>query len=250
MLFFNKKKKKHEEVGKIVVCKNNEMRNVEGYDRLKDNVLYLNADGNKKVIQVESSVASEGKTTLMCNLAVCLGATNKKVIVVDLDFRRPKTHRVFRQTKDIGIAEYMLDEKSIKDIIKHTEYANVDLITRGAEITNSSLVLVSEKFKTFIAELRQSYDYVLLDCAPVLQVSDYIHIAKVSDGVIFVVAHAKTNKTQVAEAISLLRKNDAKILGSVFSMYDHKKDKVYGGANEYYSCQYYSDDCSEEDDQK
>lgn len=223
---FKKKENDDNKAGEIVVLENDSVRN-DGYERLRDNILYLNADGNNKVIQIESSVAHEGKTTVLCNLAVSLGLTDKKVVVVDLDFRRPKTHRVFDVSKDKGIAEYILKDAKLEKIIKKTKYKNVDLITRGAEVYNSSLVFVSEKFKEFIKELREQYDYVLLDCAPVLQVSDYIHISKISDGVLFVVAHAKTSRSLVADAIKELKKNDANILGCVFSMYDKKKDKGY-----------------------
>lgn len=223
---FKKKVNDDNDHGEIVVLENDSVRN-DGYERLRDNILYLNTDGNNKVIQIESSVAHEGKTTVLCNLAVSLGLTDKKVVVVDLDFRRPKTHRVFGLSKDTGIAEYILKDVKLEKIIKKTKYKNVDLITRGAEVYNSSLVFVSEKFREFIKDLREQYDYVLLDCAPVLQVSDYIHISKISDGVLFVVAHAKTSKSLVADAIKELKKNDANIFGCVFSMYDKKKDKGY-----------------------
>lgn len=240
-----KKKSKHTSQGKI--CIGEHGGHVEGYNRLKDNILYLNADGKNKVIQIESSVSAEGKTTVICNLAVSLGQTNKKVIVVDLDFRRPRTHRLFGVSKDLGVAEYILGDASIKDIAKHTKYENVDVITRGADIYNSALVLVSDKFKEFIEKLREEYDYVLLDCAPVLQISDFIHIAKVSDGVLFLVAYASTTKAQVAEAVKELRKNGANILGTVFTMYDRKKDKDYG---KYYGYYHYYNRYTETDSDK
>ena len=233
---FFRKKVREPEIGQIIVNDPNNASS-EGYDRLRDNILFLNADGNKKVIQVESSVASEGKTTTLCNLAVSLGLTGKKVVVVDLDFRRPKVHREFNLDKDLGIAEYILADKTIADIVKSSEYTGVDVVTRGTEIHNSSFVFISEKFKALIAHLRENYDYVLLDCPPVLLVSDYIHISKVSDGVLFIVAHAKTTKGQVAEAIKELKKNGANVLGAVFSMYDAKKSKYYRGGN--YPTRYY-----------
>ena len=85
-----KKKRKHATLNKIVVGKKGLEGRTEGYNRLKDNVLYMNADGNTKVIQVESAISGEGKTTVSCNLAVSLGLTEKKVVIVDLDFYRPK----------------------------------------------------------------------------------------------------------------------------------------------------------------
>lgn len=237
------KKKTNGGVGGIIVGDESKAIVAEGYNRLKDNVLYLNADGNKKVIQVESAVKSEGKTTVICNLAVALGLTEKKVVLVDLDFRRPRAHRLFKAEKEIGIAEYVLDKVDLDGITKKTSYKNVDLITRGDDIHNSSLVLVSDKFKNLIKTLRDKYDYVLLDCPPILQVSDYMHITEVSDGVLFVVAYAQTTKTQVSEAIKELRKNGTDILGTVFSMYDKKKDRNYDGGA--YDAYYYKSDDKE-----
>lgn len=219
---------------KIVIKDGAPQRIVEGYNRLKDNVLYMNADGKVKVIQFESAVSGEGKTSVCCNLAVSLGLTDKKVVVVDLDFRKPKGHMIFECDKEVGISEYVLGSASLDDIIKTTPYKNVDLVTGGEKIHNSSLVLVSEKFKELIASLREKYDFVLLDCAPVLQISDYIHISKVSDGVLFIVAYAQTTKSQAADAIKELRRNNIKVLGSVFSMYDRKKEKGYSYKYYYY----------------
>jgi len=127
-----------------------------------------------------------------------------------------------------------------EEIIKKTKYENVDLITRGAEVYNSSLVFISEKFKNFIADLRNEYDFVLLDCAPVLLVSDYIHISEVSDGILFMVAHGITTKSQVSEAVKELNKNNAEILGAVFTMYDRKRTKYYNGYSykKYYKYSY------------
>ncbi len=241
MALFKKARSKSRE-STIVVGTNNCIRQTEGYNRLKDNILYMNADGNNKVIQIESAVSGEGKTTVACNLAVSLGLTNKKVVVVDLDFHRPRVHRFLKVEKEIGIAEYILGNKDLKSIIKKSEFENVDVITRGAEIYNTSSVFVSEMFKNLIADLRKEYDYVIMDCPPVLQVSDYIHISKVADGVLLLVAYAMTTKVQVTEAIKELRKNDTNILGTVFTMYDRKKDKNYEGRGYYKYSYKVSDD--------
>ena len=236
-----KKKSKANVGGKIYIDEKNRSGHFEDYNRLKDNVLYLNADGKNKVIQIESSVMAEGKTTVVCNLAVGLGLTNKKVVVVDLDFRRPRVHRLFSLARDVGIAEFFLGEATKEQIIKKTKYKNVDVITRGGQVYNSSLLLLSDKFKDFIAELREKYDYVFLDCAPVLQVSDYIHISKVSDGVLFMVAYATTTKAQVSEAVKELRKNGANLLGTILTMYEKDKEGDGYSRGKYYKYRYYED---------
>jgi len=81
-----------------------------------------------------------------------------------------------------------------------------------------------------------------LDCAPVLQISEYIHILRVSDGVLFVAAYGSTTKGQISEAVKELRKNGANILGSIMSMYDSKADKRYGYYQNYAYNYYNSSD--------
>lgn len=243
-----RKKKNNFEIGKIVVNEENNLLSTGGHGRLKDNILYLNADGKNKVIQVESSVQSEGKTTAICNLAVSLGLTSKKVVLVDLDFHRPRVHRTLEIERENGIAEYMLGSLDKKDIIKKTKYNNVDVITRGAEIYNATLVLMSDKFKDLIKQLREEYDFVLLDCPPVLQVSDYIHICKISDGVLFLVAYASTTKAQVSAAIKELRNNGANILGTAFTLYDKKKDNSHYASGHYGYGYHYG--CHAKDDEE
>lgn len=240
-MLFKKRDKKVIHEDKIIVNEKTISGKVEGYNRLKDNILYLNADGNTKVIQIESSVMHEGKTTVATNLAVSLGFTDKKVVVVDLDFRKANVHRRFNMHNDKGLSEYMLGSIDYDGLVQHTQYKNVDLITRGGKVYNSSVILVSDKFKQLMAKLREEYDFVILDCAPVLQVSDYINILSVSDGVLFLVAYGMTTRNQVTDAVKELKKNGARLLGTVFTMYDRKKDKGYGyGYGKYYGKGYYS----------
>ena len=233
---FNKKDKSTSLDKAIVFNERYISSDIEGYVRLRDNILFINSSGDKKVIQVESSVAHEGKTTLICNLAVSLGFTEKKVVLVDLDFRKPRVHYPFGLSIENGIAEYMLGTIDKEQLIKRTSYKNVDIITRGGKIYNSSLVLVSEKFRNLIAELRKEYDYILLDCAPILQVSDYINILKVADGVLLAVAYGTTTKHQLSDAVKELKNNNANLIGTVFTMYDKKKESYYGKG--YYSHYY------------
>ena len=165
-----KKKTQTDKIAGIFIDENTKASQYEDYNRLKDNLLYINADGNHKVIQVESSVMSEGKTTLVGNVAVSIGLTNKKVLIMDLDFRRPRVHRLFSFSKDNGISDYFLGKITKQELIKKTNYKNVDVITRGSPVYNSSLLLMSDKFKALIEELKKEYDFIFLDCAPVLQV--------------------------------------------------------------------------------
>ena len=209
----------------------------EAVDRLKDNVLYWAIDGEKQVVQFESSVSGEAKTTTNANLAVALGEAGKKVVIVDLDFRKPRVHRAFKLENTNGISDYMIDKISKDSLIKETEFANVSVITRGSEVQNPTSILTSAKLENLIVQLREEFDFVLLDCPPVLLISDYIHISRLSDGVVFNIAFASTKKAQVRDSIALLRKNNIPIIGAVFTFYDPKKANSY---SEYSNYNYYN----------
>ncbi len=239
-MVFNRKSKKQVDSRDNVIIINEKGYEIitEAFNRLKDNILYLNADNQMKVIQISSSIANEGKTTVITNLAASLALNNKKVIIVDCDFRKPKVHRAFNLDNSIGIYDYMQDKKQVDDIITKTNFG-VFTICRGDKIENPSAVLTSSKFKKLIEDLKEKYDYVFLDCPPVLEISDYIHISSMANGLIYCVAYGKTKKTQVKEAIGLLKQSKINMLGIVYTMVDEKN---HGG---YYSYKYYN---SEESD--
>ena len=198
----------------------------EQYNRLKDNILYFAVDG-KNVIQVESTLSSEGKTTTVANLAVALGLSGKRVCLLDLDFHKARLHRSFGTNNEEGLAEYIAGKVSRDVIIKETRFENVFIINRGGEINNASVVLTSNKLKELVNYLKTTYDFVIFDCPPVLLVSDFIHIGQLSDGILFTVAYGQTKKKQVREAISLINQNGFNIIGAVYTFYDPKKSSSY-----------------------
>lgn len=230
MSIFSRKNKKLRRSESIVFGREGNEPIKEAYVRLKDNILCFAVDG-KKVIQVESSTASEGKTTVVSNLSVCLGASGKKVIVLDMDFRKARLHRSFELENKDGIIDYMVGKVTKDQMIKKTKYENVSIINRGSEVTNASVILTSGKLQKLVDELKEEYDFVILDCPPVLLISDYIHISRLADGVLFVVAYGQTKKKQVAEAIHQMTNNNMNIIGAVFSFYDYKKSNSYSEYN-------------------
>ncbi len=222
------------DVPKIVV--NQGSSQGESYYRLKDNIIYSSDSGKNKVFQFESAVSGEGKSTVVANTAVALALSGRKVVVVDLDFRRPKVHRIFSVQNVQGIAEYMLGECEASDIIKKTEYG-VDVVNRGKSTQNASIIFTSDKFKELIEMLKKEYDLILFDCPPILLVSDYIHYSKLSDVVVFVACMGFTRRSQLKEAIELMKKYNDNFLGTVVTYRNNGKfSSRYGG---YYNNRYY-----------
>ncbi|MBM7452818.1 capsular exopolysaccharide synthesis family protein [Acholeplasma morum] len=197
------------------------------------NLEYANIDGKYKIIQFTSSVQSEGKTTLISNLAYLLAQRGKKVLTVDLDLRRPKLNRVYGVINKDGLTDYLLGKIDKNSLINHSE-DKVDFITTGEKTTSITNVLQSAKLLALFEELKKDYDYILLDTPPVIVVSDALFVNRIADGIIFVVAHAKAKKALVKEAISSLSKTTTPIIGFCMTQYKVSRGSKYGYTYKYY----------------
>lgn len=208
----------------------------ESFRRLQVNLQYASVDKPYRVIQVVSSKPGEGKTTTSLNLAAVYAEKKKKVIIVDLDLRNPKVHRAFKlHSNELpGVTQYILGNAKLDEIIYHSEYG-IDVITRGEKINFPETLLDSKVLEELINTLRETYDYVILDCPPVLLVTDPIIISKHADCQVFVVSHKKTKKAEAVESIKILRKAKANIAGVI--MLGVKKPTSY---REKYFYGYYS----------
>lgn len=215
----------------------------DAFIRLRDNVLFYSLDGKTKVILIESSISFEAKTTCAINLGVILGEANKKVLIFDLDLKKPKLHRTFNIENKNGLVDFMLGNCKKEDLVKHTEFPNVDIVNRGENSNDASVIFQSQKFADLMAEFKSEYDYVILDSSPVLLTSDYLYISKISDAILFTCAYAGTKKQQANEAISLIKETGTPIMGAVFTFYDSKRSGDY---NDYYYYNYYHYDSYEQ----
>ncbi len=204
----------------------------ESFQKVLINLDYANIDGLHKVIQFTSTLASEGKSTFVSNTAYLLGQKGKKVILIDLDLRKPKLNRVFNATNREGLTDYLSGKIQFEKLIRHSEDFGIDYIVAGEKTTAVVNVLEAKKLKDLIDKLRESYDYVLLDTPPVIAVSDALYASRLADGVIFVVAQGTAKKALVKEAITTLKSNHVNILGLVLTQVNLKSG-AYGYGYDY-----------------
>lgn len=204
----------------------------ESFQKIIINLDYANIDQKIKVVQFTSTLASEGKSTFVSNLAYLLGQKNKKVILLDLDLRKPKMQRVFNVPNKDGLTDYLAGKISYENLIQHSESFGFDFIVAGEKTTAVVNVLESSKMKELLAKLRENYDYVLLDTPPVIAVSDALYVARNADGVIFIVAQGVAKKSLVKEAIQTLKTNNVHIIGTVLTQVNLKSGE-YGYGYDY-----------------
>jgi len=201
----------------------------ESFQKVLINLDYANIDKKIKVIEFTSTLASEGKSTFISNLSYLMGQKNKKVILLDLDLRKPKGHRIFNSANKDGLTDYLSGKIPFETLVKHSDQLGIDYIVAGEKTTAIVNVLEAQKLHDLIQKLREVYDYILLDAPPVIAVSDALYIAKLADGVIFVVAQNVAKKTLVKEAIQTLKHNNVHIIGTVLTQVSLKSGEFgYG----------------------
>lgn len=199
----------------------------EAFQKALVNLEYVNIDGNFKVIQFTSSLAGTGKTTFISNIGYLIGKKGKRVVIVDLDLRKPKVNRIFTAPNEDGLTDYLAGKVEYDKLVRYSEKLNVHYIVSGEKTTAVINVLEAQKLKDLIAKLRQEFDYVLVDAPPVIAVSDALYISRITDGVVFVVAQNEAKRAVINEAISTLRQSKVNIIGTAFNQVDIKETELY-----------------------
>ena len=213
----------------------------ESYRRIKTSLEFANVDTPPQVIQVCSSMQGEGKSVTCLNIAATYAEDKKKVLVVDLDFRRPKLHRSFHVENKDGITDVLSGSIKLEAAIKHGNNG-IDCLNRGEKAPYPTAVLGSEQMAKLFEELRKMYEYIIVDCPPILAVSDATIISKLCDGCLFVISQSRTEKAAAKEAVKILRDNNIVILGCVFCGITSKGSNYYHSKYKYYYQNYYGRD--------
>lgn len=205
----------------------------EAIQKLQTNIAFANPDKPIQVLGITSAIQGEGKSTTTVNLANVYALRGLKIVVVNLDIRRPSIHRYYHIQNKVGIVDYVSgDVESVDDIVVHTP-GQVDIINAGSSTPFATKILQSNKLPTLFEELRKRYDMILVDTAPVLLVTDALLCAKFVDAFIFVCAQHISKKKEVADAVKNLRQNGIPVIGTVMTRVTDFTD-VSGNKDYYY----------------
>ncbi len=213
---------------------------------LRENLDYLlkskkgNEDSKKNIVFVTSSVSGEGKTLIISNLASMIAATKKSVLLIGADIRNPKLHDYFENTNSVsssevpghkGLSEFLLgDVIKAKDIIvsANKEGLNLDIVFSGKIPPNPTELLGNERIGELFEQVSDKYDYVLVDTAPVIPVSDTLLLSKYANQFLYIVKAGSTDKKVLDFPLKL--KEDKKIMDLAFVVnYVKGTDLGYGG---------------------
>ena len=205
---------------------------------LQTNISFAAIDKEIKVISVTSAVQSEGKSTTLGNLAKLYAEKGLKVCVIDLDIRRSSIHKLFGIKNQAGIVEYVRGEADLKHVIQNV--GGVDIITSGSKTPFPTKIIQSPKLKTLIEDLRAQYDYILIDTTPVIVVADALLLSQLVDGFLLVCAQHSTRKREFDEAVEILNRANAPVIGGVMTMVTEDDSLRKGHYGYGYGYGYYS----------
>jgi capsular exopolysaccharide synthesis family protein len=205
----------------------------EAYRTLRTSINFLGIDRALRTLQITSPGASEGKSTTIANLAVALARAGQRVIVVGCDLRRPRIHDFFGVSNDVGFTNVLKGTTPLPRALQNVEGEDhLQVLASGPLPPNPSELLASNRTVEMLVTLQTLADIVLLDCPPVLPVTDAAVLSSRVDATLLVATAGKTTKGELTRAVELLHHVNAPIVGTVLNgvtaMDDH-----YGGYGGY-----------------
>ena len=186
---------------------------------LRTQVMHRLRENNWNVLGVTSPGHGEGKTLTAVNLAVSLAMeTTQTVLLVDANLRNPSVHEVFGLGDCPGLADYLLDNQPVEDLLVHPGIGRFVLLPGGRAISNSTEILTSPRMVALVEEFKHRYParIVIFDLPPLLHTADVLAFAPYTDALLLVVEEGKTTAEEVQRALSLV-KNSRPVLGTVLN---------------------------------
>jgi capsular exopolysaccharide synthesis family protein len=219
---------------------------------LRTNLGFYGNNNDQKVILVTSSVPGEGKSFVSTNLAIAYAVTGKKVVLIEADLRKPNITKHFNLTRRMGLGVYLSGGANLEDILfEATEILNLTIIPSGPIPPNPVELILNGKMELLIAELKNLYDYIIIDCPPVGLVTDAFEFSKFVDTALFIVRHRYTPRSSVKNLLNKIFvekrfKHSAIVMNGIamgIGKYGYGYDYSYLNYNELgnYNYMYYND---------
>lgn len=190
----------------------------EEYRKVRTNLDFVRAAGQRKVLVFSSAVPGEGKTTTCCNLAVAIANTGLRVLLVDADLRKPRVAEIFGLETAVGLTSVLVGKIEASQAVQPSGIANLDLMASGPQPPNPSELLGSAACQDTLRTLSQRYDFLLIDSPPLLPVTDASVAAAHADGVVLVCRLSSTTFSQLTAARDQIVGVGANVLGAVGNM--------------------------------
>ena len=199
------------------------------------NFKYLILDREHNTFAITSPVKGEGKSTIALNMAMTLAGDDWNVVLVDTDFHLPRLSKTFKKEDDLGLSELLTNQASLEDVVYRHPNNKLSFISTGKKPPNIPRMLNSEKFVSFIDDLKKKYDIVIIDTPAALLITEASYIFSKVDGIILVGKIKHTTYTDIKKVIKRIVTTNTEIFGTILNNTRYNLfDKEYQEYHDYY----------------
>jgi capsular exopolysaccharide synthesis family protein len=190
----------------------------EAYRALRTSIIFAQVDAPIRSLLVTSSLALDGKTTVSANLAYAAAEAGQSVVLVGCDLRRPSVQEIFEMPNEVGLTSVLFGTATLDEALQPVEQSKgLSVLSSGPLPPNPSELLSSAAVRSLMGTLRDRFDLVVIDSAPLLPVTDSTVLASLVDGCIVVVASGSTRASNLIRSVEKIRSVGGTIVGSVFN---------------------------------
>jgi capsular exopolysaccharide synthesis family protein len=190
---------------------------VEAYRTIKNSIKFACTDRQPKTLLITSSIDSEGKSSVAANISITHCMEEKKIILVDLNLRKPSIHRFFNIPNINGITNILSGDLPLDEVTIHTNIRGLDLVLAGPITTNPGRLIESQGLKDIISKLKSMYDMVIVDTPPIVAVNDALIVGTIADGVLYIIEAGKTTLPMIEHVKELVNKANLNLIGVVLN---------------------------------
>jgi tyrosine-protein kinase Etk/Wzc len=217
----------------------------ESFRGIRTNLQFLAADKSTKVVAITSTVSGEGKSFITINLAGMLSILGIKVVIIDMDLRKPKLHYSFGSDNSVGLSTLLVGKSTFQETLRKTEYENLDLITSGPIPPNPSELILSTAMANLLEDLKTKYDYIMIDTPPIGLVTDGTSTLISADVALYVVRADFSKRAFLKHPDQLAEEHNIRNLYIVFNSVSTVNKRYGGYGYKVYGHGYYSEDHKE-----
>lgn len=212
-----------DKIGVIIAPRYPKSRFTEALRSIRSRIEYVAQRESPICVTLTSAEPADGKTFVACNLAATYKMTGKRVILVDLDLRKPAVSESLGLDRHEGITNWLIGKSALSDLIITDAKAKFDILPAGTLAPNPGELIRSPKIKELIIQLKQNYDYIVIDCSPYGLVNDIVAIAPLAEANLFVVRMHKTNRRFARQVLEQAEKDNIAGLNVIINDLDSKK---------------------------